>query len=114
MDVEQKVKINKRIWNNILQYCEMIKIDVNSYVSDCLEKQNNIDRYGDLNSLRGANKPEIIKKEEENHYNVEYKAKKVATNEKLNEKSDEKINNEEIVEVKDEPKKKRRRTLKAN
>ena len=114
MNVEQNIKVNKRIWNNILQYCEVNKLDIDTYVSDCLEKQNNIDRYGDLNSLRGTNESKIIKKEEENHYNVEYKVKKVAIDEKLDEKSDEKINNEEIVEVKDEPKKKRRRTLKAN
>ena len=46
----------------IQDYCAYNKLDLNEYINDCIVKQFNIDRYGDLNVIIG-NKEE--KKQEE-------------------------------------------------
>ena len=46
----------------IQDYCVYNKLDLNEYINDCIVKQFNIDRYGDLNVIIG-NKEE--KRQEE-------------------------------------------------
>lgn len=113
MNIKVEININKRIWGNIIQYCEANGLNIEEYASECLEKQNNIDRYGDLNALRTVIKTEIPQKEEENSYNVEHKPKNAQEVVENAEKPVEETTTtehkpENVVEVK----RKRRRTLK--
>ena len=38
----------------IQDYCVYNKLDLNEYINDCIVKQFNIDRYGDLNVIIGT------------------------------------------------------------
>lgn len=44
----------ERLENSIRQWCDANGIsDIEGYISECVEKQFNIDRYGDLNVILG-------------------------------------------------------------
>ena len=56
------VKIEDRLSYNIQDYCKLNEIDENEYIIDCIVKQFNIDKFGDLNEIIGDknNKKEEI------------------------------------------------------
>ena len=63
-----EININDRLYFNIQEYCKYNEIDDNEYINDCIVKQFNIDKFGDLNEILG-NKEE--KKEKETNKFVE-------------------------------------------
>lgn len=48
--------IEDNLHYKIQDYCEFNHLDMNEYINDCIVKQFNIDRYGDLNDIIGNNK----------------------------------------------------------
>lgn len=52
--------IEDKLYYKIQDYCEYNSIDLNEYVNDCIVKQFNIDRYGDLNEILDGKKDEKI------------------------------------------------------
>lgn len=43
--------INEKLYYKISDFCEYNCLDFNDYLEDCIVKQFNIDRYGDLNDI---------------------------------------------------------------
>lgn len=56
--------IEDNLHYKIQDYCEYNKLDLYDYINDCIVKQFNIDRYGDLNVIIG-NKEEKRQEEKE-------------------------------------------------
>ena len=46
-----EININDRLYFNIQEYCKYNEIDDNEYINDCIVKQFNIDKFGDLNEI---------------------------------------------------------------
>ena len=73
--------IPKRLEEDIRQWCSLNGIsDANAYVSECVEKQFNLDRYGDLNIIMFGNRPD--KAEEDKTETAAVKPKKTTTRKK--------------------------------
>ena len=98
--LEQNIYISERLLNNLKAFCEANSLDVNDYITECIEVKLNTDMYGDLNEIFGLN----------NKQNGE----KVVEPVKDEEKPLEKVEQPEIVEqqpqveegnVEEEPKK---------
>lgn len=47
MDFE--IRIDKRLYEDIEQYCQVNGLDIGKYCTDVLRKQLTLDKYGDLN-----------------------------------------------------------------
>lgn len=43
--------INEKLYYKLSDFCEYNQLDFNDYVEECIVKQFNIDRYGDLNDI---------------------------------------------------------------
>ena len=54
-----EIKIEDRLYINIKDYCKHNEIDENEYIIDCIVKQFNVDKFGDLNDILNGKKEEI-------------------------------------------------------
>lgn len=54
-----EIKIEDRLYINIQDYCKHNEIDENEYIIDCIVKQFNVDKFGDLNDILNGKKEEI-------------------------------------------------------
>lgn len=73
--------IPKRLEEDIRQWCSLNGIsDANAYVSECVEKQFNLDRYGDLNIIMFGDKSD--KTEDNKTETTAVKPKKTTTRKK--------------------------------
>lgn len=102
--------------DNVTQYCKERNIEITDYIVDCLDKQNSIDRYGDLNLIRTDKNEHLLKKEEENTYNIVRNVETVKDYgiPKIEAEAEDTNISEKIEDKPVEVKKKRRRTLKTN
>lgn len=57
-----EITINDRLKQQINDFCQLNKIDVNTYLSDKITEGFSVDRFGDLNDL--VDKEEIVPKKE--------------------------------------------------
>ena len=57
-----EIAINDRLKQQINDFCQLNKIDVNTYLSDKIMEGFSVDRFGDLNDL--VDKEEIVPKKE--------------------------------------------------
>lgn len=106
MELEIKIDIQKRFMDAIRDYCSANQIDVSEYIANCLIKEINIIRYGDLNEkIYGKEKTDIKQEEDVNIYDVKIE----------NNKENISDNIVTIDKVKEEAPKvtKRRRTIKS-
>lgn len=46
-----EIILEDKFYYKIVNYCEHNHFEINEYIEDCIAKQFNIDRYGDLNQL---------------------------------------------------------------
>ena len=49
-------KIDEKLYNKIQDYCKYNNLNEEDYINDCIVRQFNIDRYGDLNVLLNTEK----------------------------------------------------------
>jgi hypothetical protein len=107
-----EVDLPKRTIDSITQYCENNNLILSEYISDCITKQNNIDRYGDLNDI--IKKDKVLKDDsvsiETDNKNITEIKEVAATAKKDNVEQKTIIN---INTETDKPKNKTRRTLKS-
>lgn len=97
-----EIILDDRIYYNIQEYCDFNQIDVNEYITDCIIKQFNIDRFGDLNEIIKKQKNNEIVKEDNINEIIETKIEIINTN----------VNDVPNTEVVKEIKKPTKRTLK--
>ena len=55
--------IEDDLYNKIQDYCFNKTIDITEYINDCIVKQFNIDKYGDLNVIINNKTKESVKEE---------------------------------------------------
>ena len=100
--------------DNVTQYCKERNIEITDYIVDCLDKQNSIDRYGDLNLIRTDKNEHFLKKDEENTYNIVRNVETVKDDGIPKIEAEDTNISEKIEDKPVEVKKKRRRTLKTS
>ena len=108
--MQVRIAIDKRLYDDLVQYCNANDMDIEKYCTSSLRKQLSLDKYGDLNA-KLLQKEEIAKEEESKIQVVEAKPFKQP---EVVVKSETKVEvPKEIPEVKEEPKQeKRHRTIK--
>ena len=113
MKLSIEIDLPKRTIDAIIQYCEINKLTLVEYISDCLAKQNNIDRYGDLNTLIIKN----MAKADEKKTVVMNDAITAPTSDAVQTMKKENVIRQEVITNTDsdavKPKNKTRRTLKS-
>lgn len=120
MKLSIEIDLPKRTIDAIIQYCEINKLTLVEYISDCVAKQNNIDRYGDLNTLIIKNKETVdgnMAKADEKKTVVMNDAITVPTSDTVPRMEKENVIRQEAITNTDsdaaKPKNKTRRTLKS-
>ncbi len=63
--MEVKIKLDKRLYKRISEYCTVNSFVLEEYLSEIIEKQFNIDCYGDINDILHKTEDKQI-----NSYNV--------------------------------------------
>lgn len=98
--MELTFNILDNLYRSLKEFCEYNSLDIDEYVQNCVEKQLNIDKFGDLNEILNA-KPAVIEKPKDDVKEVPEKVVKETTIK------------EETIDVPEPKKKIIRRTLKA-